>query len=310
MENQSLGTNFLITELMIVFEQSPDRIRTELLNSPKLSDETFASIRDFIYSKTGIYFPEKKKYLIEGRLAKRLQSLNIAQFEDYLYLLKYGQNRDGEFESLCNIVTINETSFFRNEAQMIAFHQKLAGEIIDGKKVQGARSLRIWSAACSSGEEPYTLAMLYLEHLKPRYPGLHVEIIGTDINTAVVDMARAGEYSHYAIRSLPELYVKKYFDNNNGLFRLRPEVKELVRFEYNNLIDHQMMRQMSHFDFIFCSNVLIYFDMKAKIQVVGDLYDSLNRGGYLFIGSSEMLHRISNAFKIVSFPKTTVYKKE
>jgi len=295
---------------MIVFEKSPDRIRTELSTSPKLSDETFELLRDFIYSKTGIYFPEKKKYLIEGRLAKRLQSLNVPQFEDYLYLLKYGQYRESEFESLCNIVTINETSFFRNEAQMNAFQQKLAGEIIDAKKAQGGRSLRIWSAACSSGEEPYTLAMLYLERLKPRYPDLNIEIIGTDINTAVIDMARRGEYSHYAIRSLPELYVNKYFDYSNGLYHLRPEVKELVRFEYNNLIDHHMMRQMTHFDFIFCSNVLIYFDLKSKIQVVGDLYDSLNRGGYLFIGSSEMLHRISSAFKIVSFPKTTVYKKE
>jgi chemotaxis protein methyltransferase CheR len=302
--------NHLKREPMIVLEQTPDRIRIELTPYPKLSDETFALLRDFIYSKTGIYFPEKKKYLIEGRLAKRLQLLNITQFEDYLHLLKYGSQKENEFEALCNIVTINETSFFRNEAQMNAFQQKLAGEIIDARKTQGGRSLRIWSAACSSGEEPYTLAMLYLEHLKPRYPDLHIEIIGTDINTAVVDMARAGEYSHYAIRSLPELYVKKYFDDHNGLFRLRAEVKELVRFEYKNLIDHQMMRQMKHFDFIFCSNVLIYFDLKSKIQVVGDLYDSLNRGGYLFIGSSEMLHRISNAFKIVSFPKTTVYKKE
>jgi chemotaxis protein methyltransferase CheR len=293
-----------------VIEQSPNRIRTELLSPPKLSDETFALLRDFIYSKTGIFFPEKKKYLIEGRLAKRLQLLHIGQFEDYLYLLKYGQQKDAEFESLCNIVTINETSFYRNEAQMYAFYQKLVAEIIDGRKMQAARSLRIWSAACSSGEEPYTLAMLCLEHLKPRYPGIHVEIIGTDINTAVLDMARTAEYSHYAVRSLPELYVNKYFDYSNGLYRLRSEVKELVQFEYNNLIDHQLMRQMTHFDFIFCSNVLIYFDLKSKIQVVGDLYDSLNRGGYLFIGSSEMLHRISNAFKIVSFPKTTVYKKE
>jgi chemotaxis protein methyltransferase CheR len=294
---------------MTVLEQVPDRIRTEISSAPKLSDETFMLLRDFIYSKTGIYFPEKKKYLIEGRLSKRLQLLNIAHFEEYLQMLKYGQQREREFESLCNIVTINETSFFRNEGQMNAFQQKLAGEII-AKKTHGARTLRIWSAACSSGEEAYTLAMLYLEHLKPRYPDLHVEILGTDINTAVVDMARAAEYSHYAIRSLPEVYVKKYFDNYNGLYRLRTEVKELVRFEYNNLINHQTMRQMTRFDFIFCSNVLIYFDQKAKIQVIGDLYDSLNRGGYLFIGSSEMLHRISNAFKLVSFPKTTVYKKE
>jgi chemotaxis protein methyltransferase CheR len=295
---------------MIVFEQTPDRIRTELFSVPKLSDETFTSLRDFIYSKTGIYFPEKKKYLVEGRLARRLQLLNITNFEDYLFLLKYGQQREREFESLCNIVTINETSFFRNEAQMNAFQQKLAGEIIEAKKVVGSRILRIWSAACSSGEEPYSLAILYLEHLKPRYPDLQVEIIGTDINTAVVDMARVAEYSRYAIRSLPEVYVKKYFDNNNGCYRLRAQVKELVRFEYKNLIDHLAMRQMTHFDIIFCSNVLIYFDLKAKIQVVGDLYDSLNRGGYLFIGSSEMLHSISNAFKLVSFPKMTVYKKE
>ena len=293
-----------------MFEQTPDRIRTELFSVPKLSDETFTSLRDFIYSKTGIYFPEKKKYLVEGRLARRLQLLNIINFEDYLSLLKYGQQREREFESLCNIVTINETSFFRNEAQMNAFQQKLAVEIIEAKKVFGTRILRIWSAACSSGEEPYSLAILYLEHLKPRYPDLQVEIIGTDINTAVVDMARAAEYSRYAIRSLPEVYVKKYFDNNNGCFQLRAQVKELVRFEYKNLIDHLAMRQMTHFDIIFCSNVLIYFDLKAKIQVVGDLYDSLNRGGYLFIGSSEMLHSISNAFKLVSFPKMTVYKKE
>jgi chemotaxis protein methyltransferase CheR len=295
---------------MIVFEQTPDRIRTELVSAPKLSDETFALLRDYIYSKTGIYFPEKKKYLVEGRLAKRLQVLNITHFEEYLQYIKYDQRRESEFEFVCNTITINETSFFRNEAQMNAFQQKLAAEIIEGKKTYGTRILRIWSAACSSGEEPYTLAMLYLEHLKPRYPDLHIEIIGTDISTAVVDMARTAEYSHYAIRSLPELYVNKYFDNCNGIYRLRKEVKELVRFEYKNLIDHQTMRQMTHFDFIFCSNVLIYFDQKAKIQVVGDLYDSLNRGGYLFIGSSEMLHRISNAFKLVSFPRMTVYKKE
>jgi len=295
---------------MIVFEQVPDRFRTDSPFAPKLSDETFALLRDFIYSNTGIYFPEKKKYLIEGRLAKRLQFLKINHFEDYLHLLQYGQQRVSEFELLCNTVTINETSFFRNEAQMNAFQQKLAAEVIDAKKTFGTRTLRIWSAASSSGEEAYTLAILFLEHIKPRYPDLQVEIIGTDINTAVIDMARTAEYTQYAIRSLPELYVNKYFDFHNGLYHLQSKVKELVRFEYKNLIDHKTMRQMTHFDFIFCANVLIYFDIKAKIQVVGDLYDSLNRGGYLFIGSSEMLHRISNAFKLVSFPKTTVYKKE
>jgi chemotaxis protein methyltransferase CheR len=152
--------------------------------------------------------------------------------------------------------------------------------------------------------------MLYFEHLKPRYPGVRIEIIGTDINTAVLDMAHKAEYNQYAIRSTPKHYLNKYFDQSNGVYRLRQEVKELVRFEYINLIDREKMRHMIHFDFIFCANVLIYFDEKAKIQVVGDLFDSLNRGGYLFIGFSEMLHRISTAFKLVSIPKTTAYKKE
>jgi chemotaxis protein methyltransferase CheR len=295
---------------MTVFEQTHDRVRTDVAYAPKLSDETFVMLREFIYGKTGIYFPVKKKYLLEGRLGKRLQLLKLDNFEDYLQLLKYGLQRESEFEFLCNTVTINETSFFRNEAQINAFQQKLAMEVIEAKQKLGIHTLRIWSAACSSGEEPYTLAMVYLEHLKPRYPNLQVEIVGTDINTAVLDMAQTAEYNQYAIRNTSEHYVNKYFDHCNGLYRLHTEVKELVQFEYLNLVDRQKMRHMTRFDFIFCANVLIYFDEKSKVQVIGDMYDSLNRSGYLFIGSSEMLHRITAAFKLVSMPKATAYKKE
>lgn len=293
-----------------MLEQVQNRIRVDAPFAPKLSNETFFNLRDFIYSKTGIFFPEKKKYLIEGRLIKRLQILKLAGFEEYLRLLTVGLGREDEFEFLCNTVTINETFFFRNEAQIEAFQQKFAEEIVEAKKSYNIKTLRIWSAACSSGEEPYTLAMLYLEYLKPRYPDLRIEIVGTDINTAVLDMAQKAEYNQYAIRTMPELYLKKYFLHNDGIYRLKDCVKELVRFEHMNLMDREKMRRMTHFDFIFCANVLIYFDEKAKIQVVGDLYNSLNRGGYLFIGFSEMLHRISTAFKLVSIPKTTAYKKE
>jgi chemotaxis protein methyltransferase CheR len=291
--------------------QADDRIKTEIITStPKLSDETFLKLRNFIYSGTGIFFPEKKKYLLEGRLLKRLQLLRLDTFEQYLQLLISDRHLKTEFEFLCNTITINETSFFRNEAQLDAFLNKFAMELIALKKDFNVSTLRIWSAACSSGEEPYTLAILYLEHLKPLYPGLNIEIVGTDINTAVLDLARSGEYNQYSIRSMPELYVNKYFEQKNGMFRIKPEVKDMVRFEHHNLMDHTKMRRMRHFDFIFCANVLIYFDEKAKIQVVGDLYDCLNRGGYLFIGYSEMLHRISTAFKLVSIPRTTAYKKE
>ncbi|MBN1396989.1 MAG: protein-glutamate O-methyltransferase CheR [Bacteroidetes bacterium] len=291
-----------------MFEPIQDRIRVE--SAPKLSDETFIVLRDFIYSKTGIYFPVKKKYLLEGRLLKRLQVLKIGHFEDYVHLLKYSQQKENEFEYLCNMITINETFFFRNEAQIEAFQQKFADEVIKAKKAFNNRTLRIWSAACSSGEEPYTIAILYLEFLKPKYPDLNIEIIGTDINTAVLDMACKAEYNQYSIRSTPKLFLEKYFEQSGGVYKLKQEVKDLVRFEQVNLMDREKMRHMIHFDFIFCANVLIYFDEKAKIQVVGDLFNSLNRGGYLFIGFSEMLHRISTAFKLVSIPKTTAYKKE
>jgi chemotaxis protein methyltransferase CheR len=293
-----------------VIELTSDKFRGDVLSGTKLSDETFVLLRDFIYMRTGIFFTEKKKYLLEGRIAKRLQMLKVANFEDYVHLLKYGQQKHFEFEHLCNIITINETSFFRNEPQLTAFYQRLAKEVIDSKKALGNSTVRIWSAACSSGEEPYTLALIYLEYLKPKYPDLRFEIVGSDINTAMLDYAYKGVYGHYAVRSMPEVFVKKYFDNHEGLYQLHDDVRELVRFEYINLIDHQKMRQMTHFDFVFCANVLIYFDQKSKIQVVGDLYDSLNRGGYFYIGSSEMLHGVSTAFKLVSIPKATVYKKE
>jgi chemotaxis protein methyltransferase CheR len=293
-----------------MIEEVPDILRLDPSTMPKLSDETFVRLRDFIYSKTGIFFTEKKKYFLEGRLAKRLQVLKIAHFEDYYLFIKNDQNLQQEFELLCNTITVNETSFFRNEPQIAAFQDKLAAEIIETKKGLGARTLRIWCAASSSGEEPYTLAMVFLERIKPRYPDLHIQIIGSDINTAMLDLARKGEYNHYAVRSTPEVYLNKYFDHSNGIYRLHDDVKELVRFEYQNLMDRTKIRQMTHFDFIFCTNILIYFDEKIKIQVVGDLYYSLNRGGYLFIGYSEMLHRISTAFKLVSIPRATVYKKE
>jgi len=276
--------------------------------SPKLDDETFIKLRDYICKKTGIYFNERKKYFIEGRLAKRLQMLAIPSFEEYYKILTNGLNEE-EFSYVCNIITVNETSFFRNEPQITAFQNRLAVELIEAKRLLGKESLKIWSAACSSGEEPYTIAMVYLEHLKPRYPDLTIEIIGTDINTAVLELAKRGVYTQYSLRSLPEEYLK-YFDKQDGTFKIKEEVKNLVHFDYLNLVDKQKMRQMKHFDFIFCANVLIYFHEKAKIQVVNDLYNSLNRGGYLLIGSSEMLHRISTAFKLVGIPKATAYKKE
>ncbi|HTX99607.1 MAG TPA: protein-glutamate O-methyltransferase CheR [Bacteroidota bacterium] len=275
----------------------------------KMTDEEFRQLREFIYQQCGIFFPDNKKYLLEGRLGKRLQVMNLANFEAYLQLLKYGTRRQEEMRFFFEAITINETFFFRNEPQFEAFEQTLVPSVLEARGSTGGK-LRIWSAASSSGEEAYTLAMLFLERIKPRHPALEIEIVGTDINQAVIETARKGVYRDYSIRNMPKYYLEKYFAAEDSRYYLRDEVKRIVRFENMNLYDRGRMRMMSNFDIIFCCNVLIYFDSQSKIQVVSNLYDSLRRGGYLFIGYAESLHGISTAFKLINFAKTVAYKKE
>ena len=272
-----------------------------------LQDE-FVAFRAFIYERTGIYFQDNKKYLLEGRLGKRLQALNLTSFSRYLQMLKSGGGKTDEMQWFYDIITINETFFFRNEPQFNALEEKLIPDIL-ARKSNGRSKLRIWSSASSSGEEAHTIGMIYLEKLKPKYPGLEIEIIGTDINSAVVETAKSGIYREYSVRNMPKHYLAKYFTQADGRYIVREDVRRLVRFENMNLFDKQRMRVMSGFDIIFCCNVLIYFDTKSKVQVVSQLYDSLNRGGYLFVGYAESLHGLSTAFELVNFPKTVAYKK-
>lgn len=275
-----------------------------------LSDGTFRELRDFIYKRTGIYFQDNKKYLLEGRIGKRLQILKNPDYNSYLRLLNRNEVMNGEIKFLYDAITINETFFFRNEFQFQALEKAIIPEIIKRRWDNQRGKLRIWSAASSSGEEAYTIAMIYLERLKPQFPNLEIDIVGTDISSAVIETAKKGIYREYSVRNMPRDYFRKYFLKDESRFILRPEVKKMVRFDNLNLYDQSKMRLMRNFDVIFCCNVLIYFDMKSKIQVVSDLYNSLNFGGYLFIGYAESLHGISNAFKLVNFPKTVAYKKE
>lgn len=279
-------------------------------SGPKMTDAVFFEIRDFIYGLTGIYFQDTKKYLLEGRLGKRLQLLGIKDFAQYLQMIRYGTARKEEMQSFYDAITINETFFFRNEPQFEAFEKTLVPDIVASRKTAGRTRLRVWSAASSSGEEAYSLSMIYLEKLKPRYPALDFEVVGTDISPSVLETARKGVYREYSVRNTPKLYMGKYFESGDGRHALREDVRRLARFEHMNLFDQRAMRQMMGFDIIFCANVLIYFDAKSKIQVVSNLYDSLNKGGYLFIGYAESLHGISSAFKLVNFPKTVAYRKE
>lgn len=277
--------------------------------APKMSDEMFRTTRDFIYQNTGIYFQDNKKYLLEGRLGKRLQVLEMEDFNEYLQLVRFGTQRIAELKFLYDAVTINETFFFRNEPQFEAFERTLVPQLIASRGTSRTK-LKVWSAASSSGEEAYTIAMIYLERLRVKYPGLEIEIVGTDISPSVLETARSGIYREYSVRNMSKVFIEKYFDNVDGRFHIIDEAKQLARFQHLNLYDRPRMRGMGRFDIIFCANVLIYFDQQSKIQVVSDLYDNLNPGGSLFIGYAESLHGISSAFKLVNFPKTVAYQKE
>ncbi len=285
-------------------------LKTSLQNdSATLSISTFEKWREYIYTNCGIYFQDNKKYLLESRLLKRLNSLNLNSYEEYFTYINSGAGRISEQKQLFEAITINETYFFRNQPQLDALTQKVIPEIIKQKQSGFNKRVRIWSAASSSGEEAYSIAILINDLIKPKYPQFQFEIVGTDISYDMVQKAKLATYKEYSVRNTPVFYLKKYFEKDGNQFVLNPKIKSMARFSELNLYDNVRMRTMTNFDVILCANVLIYFDSKSKIKVVNHLYNSLNKNGYLFIGYSETLHGISQAFKLVSFPKTIAYKK-
>ncbi len=276
----------------------------------QLTNIEFSEWRDFIYNLTGIYFQENKKYLLENRLQKRVDFLRLDSFKKYMDFLKFNPAKSKELSEFYEVITINETFFFRNQPQLDALVGTIIPEIMNKPENRMKRKFKIWSAASSSGEEAYSVAMMIDDLIKPKYPNVTFEIIGTDINYAVVETARKAIYKEYSIRNTPPYYLKKYFKSDNGTYILDNKIKSMSNFSILNLYDDNAMRKMTEFDVIYCANVLIYFDQQSKIKVVNHLYNSLNRGGYLFIGYSETLHGISKAFKLTSFPKTIGYNKE
>ncbi len=284
----------------------------EYLNTaqPGMSDETFRLLRDFIYEHSGIFFSDNKKSQLENRLSLRLKANNLPDFDKYYYLLKYDPQASRELRALFDSVTTNETSFFRSPPQIQAFQEKALPEILGKRAAQGEKVLRIWSAGCSTGDEPYTLGMVVWEVLGEKMPEWDVKIFASDISEKALKSARAAVYNDYTLRSVPPDIKKKYFIQEGPQFRVCDDIRMLVELQYLNFNDEKRVKLMRGFDIIFCRNVLIYFDDAAKKRFVSQLYDNLNPGGYLFIGHSESLHNISRAFKLVHFPGALGYKKE
>jgi len=276
----------------------------------KISDAEFVQLRDYIYQQSGIYIADNRKYLLENRLANRLKDLNLKSFAEYYHFLQYDPGKRQELNRLFEVVTTNETSFYRNPPQLSVFQNNVLTEVIDKQRKLGAKKLRIWSAGCSTGEEPYTIAIILHEVLKSEIASWDIKITANDLSEAVLASARSGVYNDYTLRTTPKEIVTKYFQAEDGKFRVKPEVKRLVSFGQINLSDKTMLKRVDRSQLVFCRNVIIYFDDEMKKHVIGSFYDNLMPGGYLLIGHSESLHNISRAFKPKHYPGAIVYLKE
>jgi chemotaxis protein methyltransferase CheR len=282
----------------MIFSSETDRI---------MSDEEFFLLRDCVYSYCGIFFDRESKYLLEKRLNRRLTALNLASFSDYYHFLKYNRSNEQELLDIMDILTTNETYFFRENFQLKAFTDEIIPELIRAKRASGSTTLRIWSAGCSTGEEAYTIAML-LRGIT-QLNGWKVEIIGTDICQRVLQQARRGVYGKSSFRATDEDYVRRFFVEQQDGFKICDELRRLVTISHLNLFDTNRMMMLGKMDLIFCRNVIIYFDTSAKKRVVESFFHSMNAGGFLLLGHSESLMNITTMFTLRHFKNDMVYQK-
>ncbi len=273
-----------------------------------LSEQTFDQLRSIIQDRAGIQFPEEKRYLLESRVRSRLVACGVSSFETYVRHLQNGHDSD-EMTHLLNAVTINETSFFRHSAQFESLRDELLPEVVRDRQKAGSKTVHLWSAACSAGDEAYSLAILIKENLQSRFPHVEFRIVGTDINTEVLEEARAGEYRKRAVRNVPAKYLRKYFRKTGDTFVLHSSIREMVTFDTLNLSSARDMRRMRDVDIIMCANVLIYFDQSQKKRVLALLHRALRPGGYLLVGGSEALGDAASQFDSVQRAGALAYRR-
>lgn len=272
-----------------------------------MSPEDFRLLRDLVRNHCGIHFDDTSQYVFEKRLSRRLEQLGLESYRQYYHLLRYDPDRDRELTELMDILTTNETYFFREEYQLRAFTEEILPELTDRKRKSGSRTLRIWSAGCSTGEEPYTIAMLLLD--QPGLRGWRIDIVGTDISRRVLQIARKGVYGRGSFRAMPDTFYARYFIEGEGGVRISDSVRELVTFSMVNLMDQGRLLLLGNMDVIFCRNVIIYFDHEARRRVVESFHRMLDPYGFLLLGHSESLMNISTSFTLRHFHNDLVYQK-
>jgi chemotaxis protein methyltransferase CheR len=273
-----------------------------------INTHDFQQLSSLIYQELGIKMPESKSTMLTGRLGKRLRALNMASFAQYCDFLFSPRGLQEEMVHLINAVTTNKTDFFREPSHFSYLIERTLPTLQAEFQLHLRRPLRIWSAGCSTGEEPYTLAMVLAEVQETR-PAFRYEIIATDISTRVLEVARRAVYPMERIEPIAPHYRKKYLlrgrDKNNPEFRIVPELRKKIRFgRLNFMVDDFALPELV--DIIFCRNVIIYFDKATQEQLMHKFSRYLNRGGYLFLGHSESLHGYETPFVQVA---PTIYRK-
>lgn len=270
-----------------------------------LPEDVFRLIRDIIKDYCGLYFDDASRYLLEKRLSRRVRNHHLSDFRDYYRFIRYDKRTEEELTAIMDVLTVNETYFFREQNQLKAFSEEILEEL---KAVnRGRKTLRIWSAGCSTGEEPYTIAMLINE--RGHFNGWDIEIHGSDINQWVLQTARRGVYRRNSFRTTEPYFISKYFIEEDGSFKISDAAKKHVNFSYLNLLDPLKSRFLGKMDVVFCRNVLIYFDHASRRRVIENFHDRLVDGGYLLLGHAESLINISTAFTLKHLKNDMVYQK-
>ncbi|MGO4677396.1 protein-glutamate O-methyltransferase CheR [Bosea sp. 2YAB26] len=269
-----------------------------------LSASELVRLCEFLYRRTGMLFGEAKRYYIDRRVAERVAATNSSSFSRYFEFLLGSAT---EAEHLINSFTINETYFFREEHQLRCLSRSLLPDRIREKR-PGDR-IRIWSVPCSTGEEPYSIAIWLLENwaLVDAY---HVEIVGSDIDSVVLREAVFAEYGKRAVSRLSADLRGRYFEElGEDRWRLIADLRDSVSFGTANLVDRESVAAKGGFDIIFCRNVLIYFDDESRRRAIENLYDALLPGGYICLGHTESMSRISDRFDVARFEDAIVYRR-
>ncbi len=276
-------------------------------NTVVLEDEDFQRLRDFIKEYSGIYFSDDQKYIFVSRLTGRLTARKLNSFRDYYFFLKYDQEKEEELSIVVDLLTTNETYFFREILQLKALFEEIVPTIKDEKSYIPKPSLRIWSAGSSTGEEAYTIAIMAKEQGTDK--DFNLEIHATDISQRVLTISRKGIYGSSSFRVTDDYYKKKYFEPHGDKFRIKDEIKNMVKISHINLMDSTVMNLLSSMDVIICRNVLIYFDQESKRKLTERFYEKLNNNGWLLLGHAESLINVTSMFKLIQLKNDLVYRK-